>query len=327
MKKIFVSIICAIFLLIISYKANFISDFISKKITESPNLIIKDKNKYYKDDNYLFVQNTNNFVPYSYNDLLNIIYTSINSGWDTFTFYCPSEYTSCLKDIENISKDDITLTHINNYVHPYNSFTNIKTSILESGEVTIEINYLYTLDQIEKIDNEVDNIINKLITSTQNDYEKIKVIHDYIINNTKYDVERNQNKDSNYLSYIAYGPLFEHMATCNGYTDLMAIFLTKFNIKNYKIATTKESISSSSNGHIWNAVYLNNQWLHLDLTWDDPVSDDGKDYLYHKYFLIDTTTLNKVDSGKVEIEEHNFDKNYYLEFNESINELISSSVS
>ena len=117
------------------------------------------------------------------------------------------------------------------------------------------------------------------------------------------------------------------MATCNGYTDLMAIFLTKFNIKNYKIATTKESISSSSNGHIWNAVYLNNQWLHLDLTWDDPVSDDGKDYLYHKYFLIDTTTLNKIDSGKVEIEEHNFDKNYYLEFNESINELISSSVS
>lgn len=327
MKKIFVTIICVVFLLIISYKENFISDFISKKITESPNLIIKDKNKYYKNDNYLFVQNTDNFVPYSYNDLLNIIYTSINSGWDTFTFYCPNEYTSCLNDIENISKDDITLTHINNYVHPYNSFTNIKTSILESGEVTIEINYLYTLDQIEKIDNEVDKIISNLITSTQTDYEKIKIIHDYIINNTKYDVERNQNKDSNYLSYIAYGPLFEHMATCNGYTDLMAIFLTKFNIKNYKIATTKESISSSSNGHIWNAVYLNNQWLHLDLTWDDPVSDDGKDYLYHKYFLIDTTTLNKVDSGKVEIEEHNFDKNYYLEFNESINELISSSVS
>ena len=327
MKKIFVTIICVVFLLIISYKENFISDFISKKITESPNLIIKDKNKYYKNDNYLFVQNTDNFVPYSYNDLLNIIYTSINSGWDTFTFYCPNEYTSCLNDIENISKDDITLTHINNYVHPYNSFTNIKTSILESGEITIEINYLYTLDQIEKIDSEVDKIISNLITSTQTDYEKIKVIHDYIINNTKYDVERNQNKDSNYLSYIAYGPLFEHMATCNGYTDLMAIFLTKFNIKNYKIATTKESISSSSNGHIWNAVYLNNQWLHLDLTWDDPVSDDGKDYLYHKYFLIDTTTLNKVDSGKVEIEEHNFDKNYYLEFNESINELISSSVS
>ena len=151
MKKIFVSIICAIFLLIISYKANFISDFISKKITESPNLIIKDKNKYYKDDKYLFVQNTNNFVPYSYNDLLNIIYTSINSGWDTFTFYCPSEYTSCLKDIENISKDDITLTHINNYVHPYNSFAVIKASYDYYGKITLNIIKDYTEKEINLI--------------------------------------------------------------------------------------------------------------------------------------------------------------------------------
>ena len=46
-----------------------------------------------------------------------------------------------------------------------------------------------------------------------------------------------------------------------------------------------------------------------------------KYYLYHKYFLIDTKSLMEVDSGKVEIEEHNFDKNYYLEFNDKIIEL------
>ena len=108
----------------------------------------------------------------------------------------------------------------------------MKTSMLESGEITIEINYLYTKEQIEKIDNEVNKIINEKITSEMSEYEKIKTIHDFIINTTKYDVERNKNGDSKYLSYIAYGPLFDHMATCNGYTDLMAIFLTKFNIKN-----------------------------------------------------------------------------------------------
>ena len=145
-------------------------------------------------------------------------------------------------------------------------------------------------------------------------------VNDYIINNAKYDVERNKNGDSKYLSYIAYGPLFEGYATCNGYTDLMAIYLTKLGIPNYKIATTKSS-KSSSNGHIWNAVNLDGKFLHLDLTWDDPVSDDGKYYLYHKYFLIDTKSLMEIDSGKVEIEEHNFDKNYYLEFNDKIIEL------
>lgn len=321
MKKFIISIICALLLLVISYKANFISDFISKKITENPKLIINDKNEYTIENNFLFVQNTKSFVPYSYNDLLNIIYTTINYGWENFTFYCPNEYTSCMKDIENISKDDLTLTHINNYVHPFNSFTNMKTSIMESGEITLEINYLYTKEEIEKINEKVNSLLSELITGNETNYEKIKIIHDYIINNTKYDVERNKNGDSPYKSYLAWGPLFEGYATCNGYTDLMAIFLNKLNIVNYKIATTKESINTSSNGHIWNGVYLDGKWLHLDLTWDDPVSEDGKDYLYHKYFLVDTKSLMEVDSGKVEIEEHNFDKNYYLEYNDQINNL------
>lgn len=321
MKKFIISIICALLLLVISYKANFISDFISKKITENPKLIINDKNEYTIENNFLFVQNTKSFVPYSYNDLLNIIYTTINYGWENFTFYCPNEYTSCMKDIENISKDDLTLTHISNYVHPFNSFTNMKTSIMESGEITLEINYLYTKEEIEKINEKVNSLLSELITGNETNYEKIKIIHDYIINNTKYDVERNKNGDSPYKSYLAWGPLFEGYATCNGYTDLMAIFLNKLNIVNYKIATTKESINTSSNGHIWNGVYLDGKWLHLDLTWDDPVSEDGKDYLYHKYFLVDTKSLMEVDSGKVEIEEHNFDKNYYLEYNDQINNL------
>ena len=56
--------------------------------------------------------------------------------------------------------------------------------------------------------------------------------HNYIIENTTYDVERSDNGVINYKSDTAYGPLFEHQAICSGYTDLMAIFLDKFGIKN-----------------------------------------------------------------------------------------------
>ena len=92
MKKFIISIICALLLLVISYKSNYISDFIAKKITGNQEVIIKEKNEYAKNDNFIFIQNTDSFVPYSYNDLLKIIYTTINYGWDFFTFYCPSEY-------------------------------------------------------------------------------------------------------------------------------------------------------------------------------------------------------------------------------------------
>ena len=80
----------------------------------------------------------------------------------------------------------------------------------------------------------------------------------------------------------------------------MALFLEKLNIKNYKISSDK---------HVWNAVYINNEWLHLDLTWDDPVSKDNKDHLEHDYFLInDNELLNK------EKNEHTYDINVYSEF-------------
>ena len=94
----------------------------------------------------------------------------------------------------------------------------------------------------------------------------------------------------------------------------MAIFLTKLGFDNYEIATTPEKISNSATGHIWNAVYYSGKWLHLDLTWDDPVSNDNKDYLFHTYFLINNEEMKKADTGQTIIEEHNFNKEYYLEF-------------
>ena len=158
-------------------------------------------------------------------------------------------------------------------------------------------------------------IIKENITDNMTDEEKVKTIHDYIIDNAKYDVERNLTGNSNYKSYNAYGPLFQGFATCNGYTDLMAIFLTKMGFDNYKIATTPEEISYSATGHIWNAVNVDGKWLHLDLTWDDPVSNDGKDYLFHTYFLKTTKEIKDADQGDIVIEEHNFNSLYYLEFN------------
>lgn len=315
MKRIIIPIISLITIMLTIIYLDPITDKISYVISKKPDVIIKTPNKYSKKDSYLFVQYTDNFIPYSYQDLLNIFYTNIDSGWTDFTFYCPKEYTKCLADTKKISGDELILTHLNNYVHPFNSFTNIKTIISNSGEINIEVTYLYDEDIENKIDKKVDELINSLITDNMDDTEKIKTIHDYIINNTKYDVERNLTSKSNYSSYNAYGPLFEGYATCNGYTDLMAIFLTKLGYKNYKIATTSLELTNQDTGHIWNAVLINDKWLHLDLTWDDPVSNDGKDYLFHTYFLKTNEEVEKADEGETKIEEHKFNKLYYLEFN------------
>lgn len=315
MKKIIIPFICIAAVLYTTINSNKISDYIADKIGDNQKLIIEKANAYAKDEGFKYVDLNNDLVPYSYNDLLDIIFTVINNGWESFTFYCPSEYSDCINDMEEISNDDLTLTHINNFVHPFNSFTVLNTTIYDSGEITLKVNHLYSDDQIKAINTEVDRIMNLIVKDNVSVSDNIKTIHDYIINTTKYDESEDENGEGKYASSLAYGALFDHYARCNGYTDTMAIFLTKLGVKNYKVATTQEDISYDSTGHVWNAVYLDGKWLHLDLTWDDPVSEEGKDYLYHKYFLVTTEEMKTADAGDVNIEEHNFRKHIYMEFN------------
>ncbi len=299
MKKYFVPMIAIIVLLLVYFNINTITETFANILESKPKLVIERDNEYTKDYSFSYVNIEKDFVPYSYQDLLNIIYSALNNGWDSFTFYCPKEYSDCLNDIKSISENNILLTNINNFVHPFNSFKNIKTIYDNSGEITLKITKLYSKKQINEINKMVDTIIEETISDDMSDEDKIKTIHDYIINHTKYDILKNDTGNSNYESNIAYGPLIQGYGICGGYSDAMEIFLSKFNIKNFKVA---------SKSHVWNAVYLNNQWLNLDLTWDDPVGNDNEDHLIYNYFLITTEQLKNQD-----INNHDFDTLVYQE--------------
>ena len=110
------------------------------------------------------------------------------------------------------------------------------------------------------------------------------------MSNTVYDSE-SDNLDTT----SAYGSLILGHAVCSGYSDAMALFLDKFNIPNLKI---------SSANHVWNLVYLDNNWLHLDLTWDDIENNRYRD----NYFLITKEKLFSLDT-----KEHNFDNSFFVE--------------
>ena len=84
---------------------------------------------------------------------------------------------------------------------------------------------------------------------------------------------------------------------------ILIVFLTKMNIPNFKV---------SSDTHVWNAVYVNDEWLHLDVTWDDPTTNTGEDVLMYDYFLVDNDTLMSDDDENKH--EHEFDLEKFSEF-------------
>ena len=167
------------------------------------------------------------------------------------------------------------------------------------------IDKLYSDEDIDKIDKDIDIWINEYVRSNMNDKDKIKAMHDAIINRTKYDKVRADTNNSKYDSARINGLLYDHYAICSGYTDMMAVVLSKLGIPNYKIASEE---------HVWNAVYLDGKWYHLDLTWDDPLTTSGKNMLLHDYFLINDSELTRLDMEKSK-RDHIYNRDIYLEFN------------
>lgn len=283
------------------YFRNDVINFILNKIY-TKEINIEEKNEYYIDYDFVYVKNTNDFNPKNKQDLINIFYTILNSGWDNFSFYCNKEYKTCKKDINDIINDANILPSINNYVHPFNSYASFSISVNNFGKVNVTIERIYTDEIISVLNKKTKEIESNIITNNMDNKEKIKAVHDYIINNTKYDEEKEYTEINGIKNYknksnIAYGPLINSKAICGGYTDAMSIMLYDLGIYNFKI---------SNDNHVWNVINIDDKWLNTDLTWDDPLTNTKEDVLTYTFFLKTTDELLLLDTT-----EHTFNKDFY----------------
>ena len=60
-------------------------------------------------------------------------------------------------------------------------------------KVTYSMEYLESKEQTEQVDKKVAKILKKLNVSGMSDYNKVKAIHDYVIDNVTYDMSTNFN--------------------------------------------------------------------------------------------------------------------------------------
>lgn len=284
------------FITICTFFKNDISFILTSRSVER-NYGRTEENSYFIEDNFNYVENYEKAEVHSKQDIINSIYYLINSGVNYSKRYCAKEYINCYQDMEAISSDTNLLSLLNNYVHPFNSFDSIIFNF-DENIIEIQVKHTYSQENIERINQIIDEVIENNIQNNMSTKDKIKTIHDYIINNTEYDTLKTENiNDTTYKSNTAYGVLIEGYGICSGYSDTMKLFLDRLNIVNYKI---------SNDQHIWNLVLLDGEWLHLDLTWDDPISD--KNITRDNYFLIDQDTLKKLDD-----DVHYFDSTVFSE--------------
>lgn len=112
----------------------------------------------------------------------------------------------------------------------------------------------------------------KLTSHLNDDAEKVEAIHCWITHHIKYDVKKSGKYDFSRVPVVTI--LKKRKAICTGYTDLFNELCKQAGIISTEVPGYTKGLTTDLNDHffmdehIWNAVYINNEWKYIDNTWD-----------------------------------------------------------
>lgn len=153
--------------------------------------------------------------------------------------------------------------------------------------VSMNIQYGRSLVPQDQFDETAKTVLNGA-RQYGDDYERVKYIHDWIVNNTKYVVSNEK------YSSEADGPVVNGDAICEGYSKAFMYFCQSLDIPCVCVGGF-----ANGEGHMWNKVKIGGKWYNIDVTWDDPVTSTGDSMLRYDYFLKSDQTFkadHRVDS-------------------------------
>ena len=169
--------------------------------------------------------------------------------------------------------------------------------------------YTSTKEQEDAVDEKVTEIIDELDPDSKaTTYERIKDIHDYIVNKVSYKEDIAQLDTNESLVYHStYSALVGGKSVCQGYASAFLRLCREEGIPTRYITGMGYGYQGNGEGHGWNIVKLGNCWYNVDTTWDDGGA------VRYDYFL-----KSNADFTTLATEDHVRDSEYSTEsFNAS----------
>ncbi|MGN0732839.1 MAG: transglutaminase domain-containing protein [Emergencia sp.] len=199
----------------------------------------------------------------------------------TFTYKLPfsnndDAFASLMEKVMNKAFEHTGDPEEGDYLKYQYSSYNASAKVNSNGTamITIYNEYYTTAAQEAEVTEMVDSLISQWNLESRSDYEKAKLIYDYICSSVSYDYEH--LNDPNYkLQYTAYAALVNGTSVCQGYANLAYRLFLEAGLDCRIISGT------ANNGpHAWNIVKLGDLYYNLDSTWDARQSDNR-----YRYFL------------------------------------------
>lgn len=239
---------------------------------------------------------TNGYVAKNSTDLFNILKKSLYANETPVKIDISNYGAAALNDFKvalDNARDAVTkVTGVEYFISSWKAVSNYTT-------LTATINYRYSKAGFQALKQHATDALNKaryavagFIRQNMCDYDKELNIHNYIINNTRFDMP-------NYLagtlpdeSFAAYGCLVSGKAVCEGYSKAFKLMCDLSALD--CMVVVGESLSGGSwEGHAWNIVKIDGKYYHIDTTFDDPVNDKGTDVLTYYYFNLADNEISK----------------------------------
>lgn len=184
-----------------------------------------------------------------------------------------------------------------NYDHPeffwINSFT-MKT--IDDDIVGVKYNIPENIEAINNKINEKASAVLSKTASFYRQYDKIKYIYDWIVNNVEYkDTENDQNIQSVFL---------EGKSVCAGYSRAFQYLCVKAGIS----CTYISGKLTNGESHAWNLVFLDGNYYWVDVTWGDPLYSENIETapISYNYFCVSDKDLlvNHIPNKKISTTTH-----------------------
>lgn len=171
--------------------------------------------------------------------------------------------------------------------NPHVISTRGKGSVMSSGGRLSYIRYDYSVTAAEcsstmkAIEKNTAEVIAEAKTLTT-EYDRVKLFHDWIINRTDY------ISNGELYNWRLDGPIIYAKSVCEGYSKAFSYLCQSVGIECVLVSGTADG-----GGHMWNMVKVDGKWYHMDVTWDDPLTSDGKPVLRYNYFLISEAKIKE----------------------------------
>lgn len=178
---------------------------------------------------------------------------------------------------EAVLLDHVEIFWLDSYLTP-KKITNYNTI---NTNKKIQLYYSYSLDEAKEVKSRIETKYNEIIDEAkkqENDFKKIKYVHDKLIEISQYHNYTDEEIDS-YQSIVS---IFDSGNTvCAGYSYGFKFIMDQLGIKS--ITTRDIGNKDESKNHIWNMVELYGKWYNLDITWDNKIKTEGS--ISYNYFL------------------------------------------